>query len=103
MDTMIMERPKIARKSAGCVCPTPPPLPAVEATSGIPWYMTVEEVYAELDQAEREFEAGLGITHEEFLKEIATWKSAGRPNCRRNPATLITEIEIQEINHFDCH
>jgi hypothetical protein len=69
MDTMVLERPKVARKSTGYVRPRPDDGEAL----GIPWYMTMEEVHAELDQAEREFEAGLGITHEELLKRHPEW------------------------------
>jgi hypothetical protein len=70
---MVLERPKVAQQSAGYVCPAVFSRPAVEDMRGIPWYMTMEEVHAELDQAEKEFEAGLGIPHENFLEEIKKW------------------------------
>ncbi|MDR0866359.1 MAG: hypothetical protein LBO74_15725 [Candidatus Symbiothrix sp.] len=37
------------------------------------WQMTVEELRTEVMQAEEEYEKGLCITHEEFLKKQAEW------------------------------
>jgi predicted transcriptional regulator len=74
MDTMVLERPKVARKSAGYVLrPTVLPRPAAEDMRGIPWYMTMEEVHAELDQAIEDVECGRYITHEELLKKHPEW------------------------------
>jgi hypothetical protein len=69
MDTMVLERPKAAHKSAGYVRPRPDDGEAL----GIPWYMTMEEVYAELDQAIEDVECGRCITHEELLKKHPEW------------------------------
>ena len=40
--------------------------------AGAPWFgpYTMEEVHRDLDQAEAEEEAGLGISHEDFMKEM---------------------------------
>jgi hypothetical protein len=74
MDTMVLERPKVARKSAGYTMPKIVPLHSAEEEAlGIPWYMTMEEALAELEQAEREFAAGLGMTTKELLKRHPEW------------------------------
>jgi hypothetical protein len=75
MNTTVLEAPTVARKSAGYAAPRTAPLHVAEDEEalGIPWYMTMEEVLAELEQAEREFNAGLGITTEELLKRHPEW------------------------------
>jgi hypothetical protein len=75
MNTTALEAPTVARKSTGYTAPRTAPLHVAEDEEvlGIPWYMTMEEVYAELDQAIDEAEAGLGITTEELLKKHPEW------------------------------
>jgi hypothetical protein len=39
----------------------------------IPWEMTLEEKKERIRQSEKDYEAGAGITHDEFVKKHATW------------------------------
>lgn len=38
-----------------------------------PCQYTLEELKARLEESVADAEAGRGITHEEFMKEVATW------------------------------
>jgi hypothetical protein len=79
MNTTVLEAPTLARKSAGYPAPKTAPLHVAgdEEALGIPWYMTMEEVYAELDQAIDDVKCGRCISQEDMVKEVATWKSFG--------------------------
>lgn len=44
-----------------------------EKSERLPWQLTEEELCEEVRQAEIEYEQGLCITQEDFLKEQAQW------------------------------
>ncbi|MDR3328575.1 MAG: hypothetical protein LBS63_00510 [Prevotellaceae bacterium] len=70
MDTTVLKHPKAAHAAGSS---------ARQPGRRAPWEVTAQEMVADAELAAKDYAAGLCITHADFLKEVATGKSGGRP------------------------
>jgi hypothetical protein len=65
----------------------------------VPWEMTLEERKERIRQSEKDYEAGLGISHEEFVKKGTTSATGAIPGVPRTIEELHAACDHAEEDY----